>query len=909
MKYHNQRLEGFAEFSRVVAADGAVLLRNNNATLPIHQNEKVAVFGRIQNNYYKSGTGSGGLVNVDYTVSILDGLRLSGIACIDENLAALYQTWIGENPFEKGEGWGQEPWSQKEMPIAEAVVADFAKTNDVAIVIIGRTAGEDQDARNEPGSYLLTQIELDLIAKVTRHFHRCAVVLNVGNIIDMSWVDTYNVPAVLYAWQGGMEGGNAVADVLCGKVSPSGKLSNTISMELDDVYSTKNFGRKDYNIYQEDIYVGYRYFETFAAERVVYPFGFGLSYTSFTLEYLKAQRIDSTLHFKVRVVNTGSVAGKEVVQIYVNAPMGLLGKAKMVLIAFQKTQLLQPNASEVLTFNINLNACASYDDSGLSGFPYSFVLEQGLYSIYVGNSVRDTQLALQFEIEQTVLVEKLTSALAPVTPFKRIKPIECDGRIEIGFEDTPLRSYDLAARIQHALPHNIPYTGNVGIKLSDVASGKATMDNFIAQLSDDELIHIVRGEGMSSPKVTSGTASAFGGVTEELLAYEIPIACCADGPSGIRMDSGLIATSLPNGTCLACTWDTELVMALFEMEGKELQSYNIDFLLGPGMNIHRNPLNGRNFEYFSEDPFLNGSIAVAQIKGLHQGGAKGTLKHFTANNQETARHDIDCIVSERALREIYLKGFEMAVKQANACSIMTSYSAINGIWAASNYDLNTTILREQWGFKGLVMTDWWAKMNDEGQPASVKNVKAMVKAQNDVYMVVENAELNSSNDNLSESLQQGLLTRGELQRCAKNICEILLQTGAFERLLRGDYSMISHTTSTNANTLDAIKIHEGSILSFDGVDTSASCEKSFDIFIEEGKLFTLSFNIRSNLNPLAQIPMILRINDHNAVTLVFNGTDGQWISREKQVVLPTGATKLTFVFPQNGLAIHKVRFN
>ena len=253
MKQNNQRLEGFAEFSREVAAEGAVLLKNHHHTLPIRQDERVAVFGRIQNSYYKSGTGSGGLVNVDYTVNILEGLRQSGIVQIDEILAAHYQTWVNDHPFEKGEGWGQEPWSQKEMPISDNLVFEVSQRNDIAIVMIGRTAGEDQDARNEAGSYLLTDLEKDLISKATHFFKRCAVILNVGNIIDMKWVDEFNVPAVMYVWQGGMEGGNAVADVLTGKVTPSGKLSNTISYELEDVFSTKNFGRKDYNIYQEDI--------------------------------------------------------------------------------------------------------------------------------------------------------------------------------------------------------------------------------------------------------------------------------------------------------------------------------------------------------------------------------------------------------------------------------------------------------------------------------------------------------------------------------------------------------------------------------------------------------------------------------------------------------------------------------
>jgi beta-glucosidase len=908
MDKQHGRLEGFAQFAKEVAAEGAVLLKNENQTLPIKLNEKVAVFGRIQNSYYKSGTGSGGLVNVDYVVSILDGLRNSGQVKVDEHLADIYQQWVNDHPFEKGAGWGQEPWSQVEMEISDEVVSKAASENDVAIVIIGRTAGEDQDARNESGSYLLTELEEKLIEQVSNHFPRCAVVLNVGNIIDMKWVEKHQVPAVMYVWQGGMEGGNAVADVLTGKVNPCGKLSNTISIDLDDVFSTRNFGRKDYNFYQEDIYVGYRYFETFAQDRVLYPFGFGLSYSSFSMETVSTQFDGSHINIKVSVTNTGSIAGKEVVQLYFGAPMGVLGKSLKSLVAFKKTKNIEPNQSDVLSFSIDIKEMASYDDSGATGHPFSFVLEAGEYLIHMGNSVRHTKEVMRVELKDLIVVETLESAMAPVIPFQRIKPVFEDGKISLGYEDVPQRSYDLNRRIADRRPVNLPYTGDQGYKLADVAENKVTLDAFVAQFSDEDLACIVRGEGMSSPKVTPGTASAFGGVTDSLLNFGLPIASCADGPSGIRMDSGAIATSLPNGTCMACTWNSEMIEQLYQMEGRELIKNNIDFLLGPGINIHRNPLNGRNFEYFSEDPYLTGSMAVAQSKGMHAVGASGTLKHFTANNQETARHDIDCIISERALREIYLKGYEMAVKQANARSIMTSYSAINGIWAASNYDLNTTILREQWGFNGFVMTDWWAKLNDEGEPATIRNTKAMVRAQNDVYMVVENALNNSTKDNTSESLAKGLLMRGELQRSAKNICNVLLQSHSFRRLLRGEQILTQSSSAFNQTQSTLTKIEANTEIMLDGVDTSAGNEKSWELDVVNGGEYTLAFTVMSNLNPLAQLPINVLINDQFSSTFVFNGTDGQFTTREKQLSLTSGAQKLTFVFPQSGLKIQRLRF-
>ena len=257
---------------------------------------------------------------------------------------------------------------------------------------------------------------------------------------------------------------------------------------------------------------------------------------------------------------------------------------------------------------------------------------------------------------------------------------------------------------------------------------------------------------MCSPKATPGIASAFGGVTDSLKAFGIPVAGCSDGPSGIRMDCGTIAFSLPNGTLLACTFNPELVEQLYEMEGMELRKNQIDTLLGPGMNIHRNPLNGRNFEYFSEDPCVAGTMAAAQLKGMGKYGVTGTIKHFAGNNQEFKRHDANGVVSERALREIYLKGFEIAVKEGHAYSIMSTYGPINGIWTAGSYDLLTTILRKDWGYQGMVMTDWWAKMNEEGEEGSQSNTIPMVRAQNDVYMVVSDSASNSANDNTMEGL-------------------------------------------------------------------------------------------------------------------------------------------------------------
>ncbi|MFC3748075.1 glycoside hydrolase family 3 C-terminal domain-containing protein [Paenibacillus sp. GCM10012306] len=822
-----QVLPGLADVSREVAAEGIVLLQNpkyrlpvnlNEQVLPIQKSENVSVFGRIQASYYKSGTGSGGAVRVDYVNGILEGLRNNPSLKLNEDLVKIYAEWIKTHPFNNGGGgWAAEPWSQAEMPLTDDIVNTAKAKSDAAVVIIGRTAGEDKDNTDVEGAYRLTSIEVDMLNKVYAKFDRVAIVLNVANVIDMSWATNYPNAAILYAWQGGMEGGSAVADVLTGDVTPSGKLSDTIAAKLADYPSTANFGSKTENLYKEDIYVGYRYFETFALEKVLYPFGFGLSYTDFKLTTNSVKVDDKEVAVNVTVQNTGKVEGKEVVQIYYGAPQGKLGKPTKELAAFAKTRLLQPGESQTLTLTYDTKDMASYDDSGITGHDSSYVLEAGDYNIYVGNNVRDSKKVNTYTLNELKVVETLQEALAPTKDFDRIKPgtPKGDGTFTTVNEKVPTRSINLEERIKQNLPAAIPQSGDKGYTLLDVYNKKVTMDQFIAQFSNNDLGSIILGEGMSSPKVTAGTASAFGGVTKNLLKLGLPIDSSADGPSGIRMETNAQkATSIPNGTMLACTWNTELNERLFDLLGKEMLLNNIDTLLGPGINIHRSPLNGRNFEYFSEDPLLTGAMAIAQTRGLQKNGTAPTLKHFAANNQETDRHLVNARVSERALREIYLKGYEMAVKSGKARSIMTSYGPVNGTWAASNYDLNTTILRGEWGFDGIVMTDWWAKTSeDQGFYATSNrydetNGKAMVRAQNDLYMVIPNdyAETqrnrNNSTFNTMTALGNGSLTLGELQRSAKNITNFLIKSPAFARTAKIDY-VVNYTPGKDWFRVDA----------------------------------------------------------------------------------------------------------
>lgn len=772
---------GLKDLSRLAATEGIVLLKNDNHVLPLID-QTISVFGRIQTDYYKSGTGSGGLVNVDRVTSIIDAFLENPYVKVNDELLHQYRVWQQEHPFNAGSGfWASEPWSQVEMPLTEEMVNDARKVSDVAVVVIGRTAGEDRDNSETEGSYRLSSGEEDMLKKVTDVFESVIVLLNTGNVMDMSFMDRYPVQAVLYVWHGGQEGGRAVVDVLTGLVAPSGKLPDTITYHIDDYPSTKTFGGHDESIYDEDIYVGYRYFSTFNEKAVRYPFGYGLSYTQFSYQVVHVET-KPHLNMTVKVKNTGTFPGKEVVQVYVSQPQGLLGKPKKVLVAFEKTGVLKPGEAEVLSFHLDPYDFASYDEVGLTGHASSYVLEKGTYTIQFSTDVTRVFQTVDYEVKETIMLETLEEVLRPVKAFQRLKPVEMDGVMVPSYEDVPLRSVNLKEKIDSFLPKTLKAKGK-NITLKDVFEEKATVEDLVSEMSLEALAEIVRGEGMSSPKVTPGTASAFGGTTDSLEALGLPVLCCADGPSGIRMDSGLQATSMPNGTLLASTFNTKLVEALYYGVGLEMVGYNVDILLGPGMNIHRHPLCGRNFEYFSEDPMLTGLMGAAVVNGLQSAGVTGTIKHIALNNQEYRRFDADSIASERAIREIYLKGFEIAVKKAKARAIMTSYNPINGIWAAGNFDLIARVIRHEWQFKGIVMTDWWAKMNDDQDEGSRTNIKSMIKAQGDLYMVVVDAKGNSLGDNFMQAIEENKMTKGEAQEVAKNIISFILQSSRYQHMM------------------------------------------------------------------------------------------------------------------------------
>ncbi len=906
----------FSEAMRQSAEEGIVLLRNEKATLPLSAEDTVAVFGRMQFDYYRSGTGSGGSVHVPYITNITDELlalsREKDMPKVDEELSATYREWLKDKPFDNGGGaWAAEPFCQQDMEISSALAEKAAGHDSKAIYVIGRNAGEDKDYVDEEGSWRLTEKERQNLKTICAVFDKVAVLFNTSGIMDMSWLDDEDfqghITAAACVWEGGQEGGRAVANMLTGKAVPSGKLTDTIARSIDDYPSTANFGDQKRNIYIEDIYVGYRYFLTFAKDRILFPFGYGLSYTTFAVDKVSATSNGGTISVSATVTNTGSsFSGKETVQVYCTAPQGRLGKPDRVLAGFAKTAALRPGESEKVTVTFPVASLASYDDSGATGNAYCYVLEAGDYRFAVGtDSLSASPVEIDgkpcLHLDNIRVVEKLRQCAAPVETFKRLKPQQKENSYEKAYEDVPLRKVDMAQRIKENLPPTLSYTGNKGISFDDLKKDISKLDAFVAQLSVAELAAMVRGEGMMSHKVTEGIAAAYGGITDALHSYGIPCAGCSDGPSGIRLDTGKEANLVPIGTQLACTWNVKLIGELYTFVGQDLASHKIDALLGPGMNIHRNPLNGRNFEYFSEDPLLSGKMAAAEVAAMQKGGADGTIKHFALNSQEAGRRSCNAVVSERAIREIYLKGFEIAVREGGANSLMTSYNPINGYQAASNYDIVNIILHKEWGFDGLVMTDWWADMNDcvAGGKASVRNTAAMVRARNNVYMVVDNdgAETNLYKDNTEAAIKDGSLSLGELQLCAKDIIKFLLWAPVSKRPLRALKEFLSFTPVLKAAPA-------GKKLVADGEKFLCADGESVILQVEKDTMYDINGCYVKGGDTLSQSVCNILIDGSPAASFECRSTAGrESFVNAAQVHLAPGFYELTLVHTKPGIEV------
>ncbi len=761
--------EGMPELLRTVAAQGAVLLENR--VLPFAEGTSVSLFGRVQCRHFCTGYGSGGDVNAPYQISLLEGIRNCERLRLNEDLAAVYQQFHEENPINDGV-WGMWPRHYPEMPLTESQVAQAKHDTDHAVIILGRSSGEDRENILEPGSYYLTDEERNMLRLVTAQFPDAVLLLNIGAVMDLSFLDNYSFGAVMILWQGGMESGNAAADLLCGRETPSGRLTDTIALTYEDYPSAGHFGGKQYNEYYEDIYVGYRYFETFAPENVRYPFGYGLSYTTFE----KTAETTGPFHWNITVTNTGAYAGRETVLVYLQKPCGALGNPVRELVAFAKTKLLSPGERQTLSLSATREQLASFDDAGLTGHQNAYVMPKGSYRFYLGGDVRSAQSLSTYVAEADSVIAQLTEAAAPETPFPILACQELNGKVVTVSRRAAVKTADLKTRILENLPKAIFQTGDKGYKLKDVKEGRVALDTFISQLSVDELEAISRGGYiMGHPLGAKGNAGIFGGVTESLRDKGIPPVVTTDGPSGIRLYDS--CSLIPIGTLLACTFDTELLETLMQKVSLEMKDRGSDVLLAPGMNIHRNVLCGRNFEYFSEDPHVSGKIAAAIVRGLQSTGLSACPKHYACNNQEFNRNRNDSRVSQRALREIYLKGFEICVKESAPKNIMTSYNKINGVWGHYHYDLVTTILRGEWGYQGNVMTDWWMQPSRSPEFPHMRDNAYRVRAQVDVLMPGgQRIDLLKKPDGtlLATYGKKNGITLGEMQLCAKHVLRCVM---------------------------------------------------------------------------------------------------------------------------------------
>lgn len=758
---------------RQSACEGAVMLKNNGL-LPFEKGTKLSLFSRVSEAWFFRGVGSGGSVKCKDERNLTVAVRECEELELNEELAEIYSRFNKENPVEQID----EVFNLDEMEVTPEIAKRAAEISDAAVVTIGRHCGEGHEGAAEKGCYYLTDKEIRMLRNVCDTFDKVAVIINCCAIMDMSEFEKLGdkIGAIMYVWLGGNQPGDAVCDMLSGKVSPSGKLVDTVAKDYGDYPSSANFGGRNFNYYKEDIYVGYRYFETFAKDKVAYPFGYGLTYTEFEYSDISASGAESGFDVSVTVKNVGSFPAKETAQVYLEKPCGKLGNPSRVLVAYKKTKELMPGESERMTMFVSDYQLTSYDDCGATGYEFAYVTEQGEYNFYVGKNVRDTEKAFTYYQAETQLFVQLTQAGAPQQDFDVICAEEDENEIVKGTRPVTTRKYSLRQRILDNLPEETPFTGDKGIKLSDVKDGKNTLDEFVAQLTVDELDLLTRGDFHCKDDLKPyGGAGGFGGVTKELKDKGVPLTITCDGPAGVTLnyDSSL----LPSATLLACTYNEELVEELYRAVAEELKERQADVFLAPALNIHRNPICGRNFEYYSEDPLISGRMAAAAVRGSQSLGGSACVKHFACNNQEYNRTRNDSRLSERALREIYLKGFEIAVKESEPKNLMTSYNLINGVWGHYNYDLVTVILRGEWGYKGNVMTDWFIQHHESPDFENIWNNAYRIRGGIDLYMPgSEWNERYEPDKSIVESYNsKDGITLGELQRCAKHILSMIIE--------------------------------------------------------------------------------------------------------------------------------------
>ena len=751
--------------SKQGAIESAVLLKNDGS-LPLKAGEKVCLFGSGIGEFLFCGGGSG-CVYSDRNVTLADGMLAAAKLGKLEVFEPLVNYYISctqkeyENAAIEYNG-NLENWlairNIRTPPMPEDLYARAKKFGNTAVFCISRysTEGSDYGDRNgKEGDFDLWDNEKELLHRLGRDFEKVIVVLNVcGPVSVKEYKFDDRVGAVLFAPYGGGLAGEALTEIILGEAYPSGKLQDTLALDLYDYPGTDEFlNNLEFQAYTEDIFVGYRYFETFMPEKVAYPYGFGLGYTDFKIKVEKAELAKHRVRIKASVENIGKYKGKEVVQAYLEAPQGKLGKAKRVLCAFAKTKELKPGETATISLSFDIREFGSFDDLG-KVFKSAFLLEMGKYTVHVGSSVRDTQAALTFYLDNDIICRKCHAYMAPqALPYR----LTADGTMEPLPSIAPTKHKPKVCCIKDFKPCD-------GLTFSQ-ALKENRIDEFIAGLPESTLAELLYGH----PTLNVANTGCIGPTLKSRnIMDKIPAIPTADGPAGVRVveDCGILTTSFPCATAIAQTWNPRILEKMGAAVAREMKENNLGIWLAPGMNIHRHPLCGRNFEYYSEDPLASGVFAAACVKGVQSQGIGATVKHYCANNKEVGRLTSDSRISQRALREIYLRGFEIAVKKGKPLALMTSYNLVNGVHSSANWEAINGILRGEWGYEGLVMTDWWVYSDYEDELYAGSDVKMP-------QLISKSYPEGNKNYNLEEAIASGALDRRQVLIAAKRVLKMM----------------------------------------------------------------------------------------------------------------------------------------
>ena len=817
------------EIARRAASEGFVLLKNDGHLLPLAAKGKIGLYGAGAVKTIKGGTGSGD-VNERDCVSICQGLKAAGYEVTSDAWLSSYETiyadarqaWKEEvlRKLKQYDGNFFQAYSTTPfvVPCGDSLDEEAAKADgaDVAVFVLSRIAGENADRHDTEGDYFITKEEKSLLAQISASYDSVVLVINTGGLIDLAFTEEFtNIKSIVQFMQAGQEGGSAFADIMSGAVNPSGKMTDSWAYTYLDYPNARTFSHKNGNTdtekYEEGIFVGYRYFDTFDVP-VRYGFGFGLSYTEFSVvgTGVSASGLGTDqpkISVTASVKNTGNTyAGKEVAEVYVSCPQNGMPKEYRRLAGFAKTRLLSPGENQDLTITFPLYQLASYHEDRSA-----WILEAGTYGIWVGNSLESASLSATISLDADVVMVQCESICERKEDLKELIPDA--GKMkekEAAWKSLAesLKLPDLSVCADQIVTETVAYPEHSG-----VTEGK--VGEIVSTLSEEQLIALATGDPGKGQENALGSAGLTvpGAAAETSSAaiespWNVASMVLADGPAGLRLhktyqvvdgkinkgsflqafEGGFFAdpeepegttyyqycTALPVGTLLAQTWDVNLLKEAGEMIGREMELFNVTLWLAPGMNIHRNPLCGRNFEYYSEDPLLSGMMASAITLGVQKvPGCGTTIKHFACNNQEDNRMGSDSVLSERALREIYLKGFEIAVKNSQPMSIMTSYNQINGVHAANSYDICTKAARDEWGFAGAIMTDW---TTTTASTAGVCTAAGCMRAGNDMVM----PGVKEDHDNIRRELKEGTLEISALQRCICNTVNLVLQSNQYE---------------------------------------------------------------------------------------------------------------------------------